>query len=89
MDADAATHDLQPWADPFIAELVAKYRLRAALDDSLHYLTHESSIPRGKLRSDRASTNPCGSHLEPRRPAGLLPREGRRFNFPVEGESES
>jgi hypothetical protein len=35
--------ELPPWADPFIARLVAKYRLRAALDDSLRFLQHEAS----------------------------------------------
>lgn len=90
--ADAVTQDLQPWADPFIAELVAKYRLRAALDDSLHYLTHESAIPRGKLSlSDRSQSYlpPHGPQSGPQRPAGILPHDGRRFIFPVEGESES
>ncbi len=32
-----------PWADPMIAQLVTKYRLRAALDDSLQFLESEAS----------------------------------------------
>jgi hypothetical protein len=90
--AEAATQDLQPWADPFIAQLVTKYRLRAALDDSLHYLTHESAIPRGKLpRTDRLQTDlpQNGPQSGVPRPAGFLPHDGRRFIFPTDGESES
>lgn len=30
--------DLPPWADPYIACLLAKHRLQAALDDSLSFL---------------------------------------------------
>jgi hypothetical protein len=35
--------ELLPWADPFIARLVARYRLRAALDDSLRFLQSDAS----------------------------------------------
>ncbi len=58
-----AGHDLQsqssrellPWADPFIAQLVERYRLRAALDDSLRFLQNESnndSWRNGSIRRD-------------------------------------
>lgn len=30
--------ELPPWADPYIARLLAKHRLEAALHDSLSYL---------------------------------------------------
>jgi hypothetical protein len=89
---EALTQDLQPWADPFIAQLAAKYRLRAALDDSLYYMTHESVIPRGKLPvTDRSQSYlpPHAPQIGPQRPAGILPHDGRRFIFPIEGESES
>jgi hypothetical protein len=96
LGADSA-QELQPWADPFIARLVAKYRLRAALDDSLHYLTHESAIPRSRLpRTDLPQTDlPHASlpHGFPQIggpvPAGILPHDARRFTFPTEGEQES
>ena len=40
--------ELLPWADPFIAQLVTRYRMRAALDDSLRFLTSEAchAVPR-------------------------------------------
>jgi hypothetical protein len=53
--------ELLPWADPFIAQLVDRYRLRAALDDSLRFLETESSQP--VLPADRAArfrTTPSG-----------------------------
>ncbi len=37
--------EILPWADPFIAQLVAKHRLRAALDDSLDFLRNDASLP--------------------------------------------
>ena len=40
----AADHgDLLPWADPYIARLLAKHRLQAALDDSLNFLADDTS----------------------------------------------
>ncbi|HEY4312663.1 MAG TPA: hypothetical protein VGN12_24650 [Pirellulales bacterium] len=41
-DRSQTSRELLPWADPFIAQLVERYRLRAALDDSLHFLRSES-----------------------------------------------
>jgi hypothetical protein len=38
---DAAPRDLLPWADPYIAALLAKHRLQAALDDSLRFVENE------------------------------------------------
>ncbi len=38
----SAPRELLPWSDPFIAKLVSKYRLRAALDDSLRFLEHDA-----------------------------------------------
>ena len=35
--------DLLPWADPYIAQLLVRYRLQAALDDSLAFVTNRSS----------------------------------------------
>lgn len=34
--------ELLPWADPYIARLLAKHRLQAALDDSLSYLRDDA-----------------------------------------------
>lgn len=61
---------LLPWADPFITQLVANYRLRAALDDSLDFLRSEASqhhyadapepMPFG-ARSPRFSMPPASS----------------------------
>lgn len=34
--------DLLPWADPYIARLLTKYRLQAALDDSLRFVSDQS-----------------------------------------------
>jgi hypothetical protein len=50
-----SARDLLPWADPFIAQLVERYRLRAALDDSLRFLQSESnqdSWRNGSMRHD-------------------------------------
>ena len=33
---------LLPWADPYIARLLAKHRLNAALSDSLEFMTDEA-----------------------------------------------
>lgn len=54
-------HDLLPWADPFIAQIVDRYRLRAALDDSLRFLENESShTPSPAARTARFRTTPAG-----------------------------
>ena len=60
--------ELLPWADPFIAQLVARYRVRAALDDSLKFLQSDA------LYAD------CQSHQRPetRRP------HGSRFSTPLD-----
>lgn len=54
---DAVTQgprEMLPWADPFIAQLVAKHRLRAALDDSLDFLRNDASFPLpGETRAPR------------------------------------
>lgn len=31
-------HDLLPWADPYVARLLVRHRLQAALNDSLAFL---------------------------------------------------
>ena len=40
---DLATKDLLPWADPYIAKLLSKHRLQAALDDSLQFVEGEAA----------------------------------------------
>ncbi len=40
---DLATRDLLPWADPYIAKLLSKHRLQAALDDSLQFVEDEAA----------------------------------------------
>ena len=39
---DAPPRDLLPWADPYIAQLLSKHRLQAALDDSLNFVESEA-----------------------------------------------
>lgn len=39
---DAPPRDLLPWADPYIARLLSKHRLQAALDDSLTFVQSEA-----------------------------------------------
>ena len=39
---DAPPRDLLPWADPYIAKLMSKHRLQAALDDSLNFVESEA-----------------------------------------------
>ena len=43
--------ELPPWADPLVARLLAKYRLEAALADSLNFLQQDGQPP--KLHEDR------------------------------------
>ena len=42
-DTQEPPRDLLPWADPYIARLLTKYRLQAALDDSLRFVSDEAS----------------------------------------------
>lgn len=35
--------DLLPWADPYVAAVLRKHRLQAALDDSLVFVQREST----------------------------------------------
>ena len=59
---DHAAKELPPWADPFIAQLVDRYRLRAALDDSLSFLqsmaSHELSPSRDAVPVLNAAPSP-------------------------------
>ena len=41
-EVDVEPRDLLPWADPYIARLANKYRLQAALDESVRYLNDET-----------------------------------------------
>ena len=43
VDAQDPPRDLLPWADPYIARLLSKYRLQAALDDSLRFVSDEAA----------------------------------------------
>jgi hypothetical protein len=52
--AQPVVRDLLPWADPYIAKLLARHRLQAALDDSLTYLKddrhgHEMPAPSNRF----------------------------------------
>jgi hypothetical protein len=40
-----AVRELPPWADPLVARLLAKYRLQAALADSLSFLQNDQQLP--------------------------------------------
>ncbi|HUY33754.1 MAG TPA: hypothetical protein VMV69_13470 [Pirellulales bacterium] len=40
---DIAANDLLPWADPYIAKLLSKHRLQAALDDSMQFVEDEAA----------------------------------------------
>ncbi len=40
-DLDLPPSDLLPWADPYIAKLLTRHRLQAALDDSLQFVEDE------------------------------------------------
>ena len=39
--------ELLPWADPYIARLLAKHRLESALIDSLSFLRNSATSPSG------------------------------------------
>ncbi len=48
--------DLLPWADPYVAAVLCKHRLQAALDDSLVFVQRESidrAMPPHKPADDR------------------------------------
>lgn len=48
--------DLLPWADPYVAAVLCKHRLQAALDDSLCFVRRESTerdTPTAKPLEDR------------------------------------
>ena len=64
------TKELPPWVDPFIARLIAKYRLRAALDDSLRFLQHDASHHSAQTGEK----------------AGLQPTSTPRFTMPLGGD---
>jgi|GEM_PF-3876425 len=90
--AEVVVKDVHSWSDPFIARLVDKYRLRAALDDSLHYLEHESTMPHISLPRS-AFPQPIipsagGSDGQILGHFGMLPQAVSRFRFPA-SESES
>lgn len=72
--AEQTARDLLPWADPFIAQLVDRYRLRAALDDSLRFLESESS-------HQISSENP----LPANRSARFRTSHGERFGLLFDG----
>jgi len=50
--------ELPLWADPFIARLVAKYRQRAALEDSLWFLQTEESHQMDKAIHLKRTSSP-------------------------------
>ncbi|HVC97645.1 MAG TPA: hypothetical protein VND64_28495 [Pirellulales bacterium] len=59
---DLAPNDLLPWADPYIAKLLSKHRLQAALDDSLHFVEDEAA-GRGSAAWERFhGAPPSSSH---------------------------
>ena len=46
---DPEVRELPPWADPMVARLLAKYRLQAALADSLTFLQQTERRFEGRL----------------------------------------
>jgi hypothetical protein len=46
---DPEVRELPPWADPLVARLLTKYRLQAALADSLSFLQQNERLPEGRL----------------------------------------
>lgn len=53
---DAPPRDLLPWADPYIAGLLNKHRLQAALDDSLTFVESEAFSRSQRSLPDYEST---------------------------------
>lgn len=51
-DTQEPPRDLLPWADPYIARLLTEYRLQAALDDSLRFVSDEAARALGGRASD-------------------------------------
>jgi hypothetical protein len=61
----AGAKDVLPWADPYIATLLASRRLRTALDDSLRFIEQEQEgdwrLPEGEDRITNGDWRlPCG-----------------------------
>lgn len=57
--------ELLPWADPYIARLLAKHRLESALCDSLSYLRDSASAepPHGQTPPKEPPQGPHRHHL--------------------------
>lgn len=60
---DAPPRDLLPWADPYIALLLSKHRLQAALEDSISFVEREA-VGR-PLSARRRPFEPAGACVEP------------------------
>lgn len=43
-DSGEGPRDLLPWADPYIAAILTKHRLQAALDDSLLFVRRQADV---------------------------------------------
>jgi hypothetical protein len=69
---DAPPRDLLPWADPYIAKLLSKHRLQAALDDSLNFVESEafsrSQRPLPAYESTISNSSPRRSRFDARHP---------------------
>lgn len=69
---DAPPRDLLPWADPYIARLLSKHRLQAALDDSLTFVENEafsrSQLPVSTYESTYANASYRRSRFDSRHP---------------------
>ncbi|HUY92147.1 MAG TPA: hypothetical protein VMV10_25620 [Pirellulales bacterium] len=63
---DAPPRDLLPWADPYIARLLSKHRLQAALDDSLTFVENEAFSRSQRPLPAYESTLSNASHGRPR-----------------------
>jgi hypothetical protein len=72
--ASYSANEVLPWTDPFIAQLLARQRLRAALDDSLTFLQSAASHDVAP-REERVIDTPR--------------RRGPRFNIPLDDELQS
>jgi hypothetical protein len=70
---DLPPTDLLPWADPYIAKLLTKHRLQAALDDSLQFVEDEAAARTGLgMVEPRSSPHALGAAWE-RFQGGLPP----------------
>ncbi len=67
---DVEPNDLLPWADPYIAALMAKHRLRSALAESLRFLEEESAR-RGATHARRDWASETTIDRYPERSLGL------------------